>query len=90
MEPYTITTSYPDGRTEQRLATPEEVAQREADIANAEKEEAERQAAEQEAAETLLSGLTKLIELGLSEKEAAAVSGVHNLNTLKTTAQGVN
>ena len=89
MEPYTITTTYPDGRTEQRLATPEEVAQREADIANAEKEEAEREAAEQEAAATLLSGVTKLIELGLSENEAAAISGVYNLNTLKATAQGL-
>ena len=88
MEPYTITTTYPDGRTEQRLATPEEVAQREADIANAEKEEAEREAAEQEAAATLLSGVTKLIELGLSENEAAAISGVYNLNTLRATAQG--
>ena len=88
MEPFTITTSYPDGRTEERLATPEEMAQREADIAAAEKEEAERKAAEQEAAETLLSGVTKLIELGLSEKEAVAVSGVRDLNTLRTTAQG--
>ena len=83
MEPWTITTTYPDGRTEQRQATPEEVAQREADIANAEAQEAERAAAEKQAAQTLLDGMSKLIALGLSEPEAAAVSGVHDVEQLR-------
>lgn len=35
IEPFQVTTVYPDGRTEVRDATPEEIAQREADIAAA-------------------------------------------------------
>lgn len=87
MEPWIITTSYPDGRTEERLATAEEVAQREADIAAAEQSEMERAAAEKEAAQTLLEGVTKLIGLGLSEPEAAAVSGVHDVDGLRGVAE---
>ena len=76
MEPWTITTTYPDGRTEERQATPEEVAQREADIANAEAQRvAEEQAkAEREAAKA--SALAKLQALGLSEVEAQIIAGV--------------
>ena len=76
MEPWTITTTYPDGRTEERTATPEEVAQREADIANAEAQRvAEEQArVEREAAKA--SALAKLQALGLSEVEAQIIAGV--------------
>jgi hypothetical protein len=73
MEPWTITTTYPDGRTEERLATPEEVAQREADIAAAEAQRvAEEQAkADREAARA--SALAKLKALGLTADEVAAL-----------------
>jgi vacuolar-type H+-ATPase subunit E/Vma4 len=76
MEPWIITTTYPDGRTEERLATAEEVAQREADIAAAEAQRvAEEQAkAEREAAKA--SALAKLQALGLTEKEAAIIAGL--------------
>lgn len=73
MEPWTITTVYPDGRTEERLATPEEVAQREADIAAAEAQRvAEEQAtAAREAARA--SALEKLQALGLTADEVATI-----------------
>lgn len=73
MEPWTITTVYPDGRTEERLATPEEVAQREADIAAAETQRvAEEQAtAAREAAKA--SALEKLQALGLTADEVATI-----------------
>jgi len=75
LEPWTITTTYPDGRTEERLATAEEVAQREADIAAAEAQRvAEEQAkAEREAARA--SAEAKLAALGLTADEVAAVVG---------------
>lgn len=76
MEPWIITTTYPDGRTEERLATPEEVAQREADIAAA---EAQRQAEEQARVEreaVKASALAKLQALGLTETEAQIIAGI--------------
>ena len=75
MEPWIITTVYPDGRSEERLATPEEVAQREADIAAAEAQRvAEEQAkADREAARA--SAFAKLKALGLTDAEVAAVTG---------------
>ena len=75
MEPWIITTTYPDGRTEERLATAEEVAQREADIAAA---EAQRQAEEAAAAEreaAKASAQAKLAALGLTDAEVAAILG---------------
>lgn len=76
MEPWTITTVYPDGRTEERLATAEEVAQREADIAAAEAQRvAEEEAlAAREAAKA--SALAKLQALGLTEVEAQIIAGL--------------
>jgi hypothetical protein len=73
LEPWIITTTYPDGRTEERLATAEEVAQREADIAAAEAQRvAEEQAkADREAARA--SALAKLKALGLTADEVAAI-----------------
>jgi len=73
LEPWIITTTYPDGRTEERLATAEEVAQREADIAAAEAQRvAEEQAkAEREAARA--SAQAKLAALGLTADEIAAI-----------------
>lgn len=72
---FQITTVYPDGRQETRDATPEEVAQREADIAEAARVKAEEEAwiAEQQAKRA--SALNKLTALGLTEEEANAIIG---------------
>lgn len=73
LEPWTVTTVYADGTVEERLATPEEVAQREADMARNEQEQAHREAvlAAREAA--LVSARKKLKDLGLSDDEVAAL-----------------
>lgn len=70
---FTITTVYPDGRSEEREATPEEVAEAEARKAQFEADEAAREAekAAREAARE--SALAKLAALGLTEEEAAAI-----------------
>ena len=70
---YPITTVYPDGTTETRMATPEEVAQREADIIEAARLRAEEEAwiAEQQAKRQ--SAINKLKALGLTEEEALAI-----------------
>jgi hypothetical protein len=75
MEPYEITTVYPDGRTETRLATPEEVAQREADIAESARLKAEEDAWIAEQQQKRQSALDKLAALGLTEDEAKALFG---------------
>lgn len=70
---FQITTVYPDGRKEVRDATPEEVAQREADIAAMEEQKAAEEAelARQQAAKE--SALAKLAAIGLTEEEAATI-----------------
>lgn len=75
MDTYTITTVYPDGRTETRDATPEEIAQREADVIEAARLKAEEEAwlAEQEA--NRASAKQKLSALGLTDQEIAAITG---------------
>lgn len=75
LEPWTITTVYPDGRTEERLATPEEVAQREADIAASEAQRAAEEAAKAEREAAKASAVAKLAALGLSEAEIQAIAG---------------
>ena len=75
LEPWTITTVYPDGRSEERLATPEEVAQREADIAAAEAQRAAEEQAKAEREAAKVSALAKLRALGLSEVELQAIVG---------------
>jgi len=72
---FTITTVYPDGRTETRDATPEEVTQREADLVAFEADEQARQQAIADAEATRASALAKLEALGLSEEEARAIAG---------------
>jgi len=72
---FTITTVYPDGRTESRDATPEEVAQRDADLVAFEADEQARQQAIADAEATRASALAKLEALGLSEEEARAIAG---------------
>ena len=73
MEPWTITTTYPDGRTEDRTATPEEVAQREADIAAAEAQQKAEKQAETEREAAKAAALAKLQALGLTVEEVEAI-----------------
>ena len=73
---FTITTVYPDGRTETRDATPEEVAQREADLVAFEAERIAREAAEAEAATAKASAIAKLEALGLTADEVSAAFGL--------------
>lgn len=75
IEPFEITTTYPDGTSETRWSTPEEIAQREADL---EQFEAGRIALEQIHAEhnaKRASAKAKLAALGLTEEEVAAIIG---------------
>lgn len=72
---FTITTVYPDGTTETRNATPEEIAQREADIAEAARLKQEEDAWIVEQQEKRQSALDKLAALGLTEDEAKALFG---------------
>jgi hypothetical protein len=84
---YQITTSYPDGRVEVRDATPEEVAQREADIAAAEKQQQEEEEAQRQHAQNLANGIDKLVGLGLSLDEAAAVARVFDVAAVRKAAE---
>lgn len=70
---FEITTVYPDGRTETRLATPEEVAQREADLAAFEADRIAREAAIAEAEAKRASAKAKLAALGLDDDEISAI-----------------
>lgn len=72
---FKITTTYADGRVEERDATPEEVAQRDAQIAQI--AEADRLMEEQLQAKQAArqAGITKLMELGLTEEQALAIAG---------------
>lgn len=72
---FQITTVWPDGRTETRDATAEEIAQREADIAEAARIKAEEEAWLAEQAAKRQSALDKLTALGLTEDEAKALFG---------------
>ena len=68
--------SKPKGEREQIIPlTAEEIAQREADAAQAAIEQAEREAEEQAKADAKASALAKLEALGLSEEEALAIVG---------------
>jgi hypothetical protein len=76
METFTITTVYPDGRTESRDATNEEVAQREADLVALAAEEEARQQAIADAEAAKQSAKDKLAALGLTEEEIRAIAGI--------------
>lgn len=73
IEPFEITTVYPDGRSETRWSTPEEMAQREADLAQFEADRIAREEAEAVAAAKKASAMAKLAALGLDADEIAAV-----------------
>lgn len=74
LEPWEITTVYPDGRTETRMATPEEIAQREIDLANWQAEQAAREQAEADLAAKRASARAKLAKLGLTDDEIDAIT----------------
>lgn len=73
IEPFEITTVYPDGRSETRMSTPEEMAQREADLAQFEADRIARKQAEAEALARRESARAKLTALGLTDEEVAAI-----------------
>lgn len=73
---YQITTVYPDGRTETRDATAEEIAQREADLVAFEAERIAREAAEAEREAARASAIAKLEALGLTADEVSAAFGL--------------
>jgi hypothetical protein len=75
IKPFEVTTVYPDGRSETRMATSEEVAQREADIEEAARLKAEEEAWLAEQSTKRQSALDKLTALGLTEDEAKALFG---------------
>lgn len=76
METPTITTVYPDGRTETREMTAEEIAAQEADRVAFAKMEADLRAEREAAQQVRLAALAKLQALGLSQAEAAAIAGL--------------
>lgn len=73
IEPFEITTVYPDGRSETRMSTPEEMAQREADLAQFELDRIAREQAIAEAEAKRASAKAKLAALGLDDDEIAAI-----------------
>ena len=70
---FEITTVYPDGRTETRTATAEEVAQRDADLVAFEAERVAQEAAIAEAEAKRASARAKLAALGLDDDEINAI-----------------
>lgn len=75
IEPFEITTVYPDGRTETRMATAEEVAQREADLVAFEADRLAREEAIAQAEAAKASARAKLAALGLTDEEIDALKG---------------
>jgi hypothetical protein len=73
IKPFEITTVYPDGTKETRWSTPEETAQREADLAQFEADRIAREQAEAEALAKRESAKAKLAALGLDADEIAAI-----------------
>ena len=73
IEPFEITTTYADGRVETRWSTPEEIAQREADLVAFEADRVAREAAIAEAEAKRASAKAKLAALGLDDDEVAAL-----------------
>jgi hypothetical protein len=73
IEPFEITTVYPDGTSETRWSTPEEIAQREADLIQFEADRVAREAAIAEAEAKRASARAKLAALGLDDDEINAI-----------------
>lgn len=70
---FEITTVYADGRVETRQATPEEAAQREADLIQFKADRVAREAAIAEAEAKRASARAKLAALGLDDDEINAI-----------------
>ncbi len=70
---FQITTVYPDGTSETRDATPEEVTQREADLVAFQADEEARQQAIAEAEAKRASARAKFAALGLNDDEIDAI-----------------
>lgn len=75
IEPFEITTVYPDGTSETRMSTPEEMAQREADLVQFEADRIAREEAIEAAEAKKASAKAKLAALGLDEDEVDALLG---------------
>lgn len=73
IEPFEITTVYPDGRTETRMSTPEEIAQREADLIQFEADRVAREQADADRLAKRASARAKFEALGLTEDEIDAI-----------------
>ena len=73
IEPFEVTTTYADGTVETRMSTPEEMAQREADLAQFEADRIAREEAAAAAAAKRASAKAKLAALGLDDDEVAAL-----------------
>jgi hypothetical protein len=72
---FTIKTYYADGTMEERDATPEEVAERDAQIAQIEQADREVQAQMEAKQAARQAGIQRLMELGLTEEQALAIAG---------------
>lgn len=75
IQPFEITTVYPDGTSETRWSTPEEMAQREADLRAFEADRIAREKVIAEADAKRASARAKLRALGLDEAEVSAIIG---------------
>ena len=73
IEPYEVTTVYPDGTQETRMSTPAEMAQREADLIQFEADRVAREEAIAKAEADRASAIAKFKALGLSDDEIAAI-----------------
>lgn len=73
IEPFEVTTTYADGTVETRWSTPEEVAQREADLVAFEADRVAREEAIADAEAKRASARAKLAALGLDADEIATL-----------------
>ena len=73
IEPFEITTTFADGTVETRWSTPEEMAQREADLAQFEADRVAREEAIADAEAKRASAKAKLKKLGLTDSEIDAL-----------------
>lgn len=73
IEPFEITTVYPDGTSETRMSTPAEMAQRQKDLETFEADRLAREAAIAEREAARASAQAKLAALGLTEAEVQAL-----------------
>lgn len=73
VEPFEITTVWADGTVETRLSTPEEMAQREADLIQFEADRIAREEAIAEAEAKRASAKAKLAALGFDDDEISSI-----------------